>query len=55
MPVAGTGFKGLVDEFRVARLVRSAEWLRVEYQSGLSDSTLVSFGEEEAGQGSGSG
>lgn len=46
-PVAGTGFKGLLDEVRLANRPRSADWLKLEVQAEIPDSKLLSIGEEE--------
>lgn len=46
-PTAGTGFKGLLDEVRLANQARSADWLNFEALTDGPDSKLVAVGEEE--------
>jgi hypothetical protein len=49
---AGSGdsnfYDGLMDELRVATVLRSADWVKTEYDNQKPGSTFISVGAEEA-------
>lgn len=47
-PAASPGFKGLLDEVRLANTARSADWIKLEALGEKPDTNLVSLGEDEA-------
>lgn len=53
-PTAGTGFRGLLDEVRLANVARTASWLNTEAATADPDSKLLSYGEDEQASSGGS-
>ena len=45
----GTGYKGEMDEVRVAYVARSADWIQVEASGQGSDQHLITYGAADAG------
>ncbi|MFH1822753.1 MAG: DUF2341 domain-containing protein, partial [Patescibacteria group bacterium] len=40
-------FKGSIDELKISNIIRSAEWLKTEYNNQSSPSTFLAFGVEQ--------
>jgi hypothetical protein len=47
--LSGFGKTGDIDEFRISTLVRSADWIKTEYNNQSSPSTFETFGSEGGG------
>jgi len=47
MPDAGSGFKGLLDEVRLAKEARSADWFKLATLLERPESQVLTFGEDE--------
>jgi len=46
-PTSGRDFDGIIDELRVSKTVRSADWINAEYNTMNSPSTFLAFGAQE--------
>ena len=48
IPSDGNGFLGMIDEARVSSSIRSADWIKTEYNNQESPATFVKIGAEQS-------